>query len=194
MIPRVIRRQSPLPLLLLSASLCFAGQGSRSTAVAAARNQTCQTQAKAHKNGSSVAHLLRHIKSHLGPVTIGSGYGYDSGPSMPPLYYSYYSYAYPFWGSPYWSSVFYPSPPSQASVIHSDDEGEVKLRIHPKTAEVLINNTYAGTVAGLKGNLWLKPGAYDLCVRAPGRVEFRRRIYVLRGKKIEILARLKGKP
>lgn len=187
MIPSIIRRRFPLLLLLLSASLCFAGQETRSTAVTASRSQTYQKQAEVHQNGNSVAHLLRRIKSHLGPVTIGSGYIHDSVPSMPLLYYPY---AYPFWGSPGWSSASYPSPPSHASPRRRGDEGEVKLRIRPKAAEVLINNAYAGTVAGLKGNLWLKPGAYDLCVRAPGRVEFRRRIYVLSGKKIEILARL----
>jgi hypothetical protein len=55
---------------------------------------------------------------------------------------------------------------------------------------VLINNAYAGTVASLKGSVWLRPGVYDLCVRAPDRLDFRRRIYVLSGKKLEIMARL----
>lgn len=181
----VVRRYL-LPLILLSAPLCFAGQGTR--AVAASGNQTEQPQAERSTSGiSAVLHPLHGIKFHLGTVRIGGGYSYFTGPSVLPLYYSY---AYPFWGSPYWGPLVYPYSPYSSSFQPGEGQGQVKLRILPATAEVLINNAYAGTVAGLKGSFWLKPGVYDLCVRAPGRVEFRRRIYVLTGKKIKIEATL----
>ncbi len=146
--------------------------------------------------GSVVVHTLRRIRPHLGPVTLGTGYDTYSGPIALPLYYSYaysrwnyYSYG-PFWGSPFWGPSSFGYPPYTSVLRAGTDEGHVRLRIDPATAEVLINRAYAGTVAGLKGSIWLKPGAYDLCVKAPGYVAFRRRIYVLSGKKIEIDARL----
>lgn len=127
---------------------------------------------------------------------IGAGYTHFSGPSILPLYYSYgypywsyYRYS-PFWGYPYWGPAYYGLLPFLPFASRGYDKGQVKLRVDPRTAEVLINNAYAGTAASLKGNIWLRPGVYELRVKAPGRVEFRRRIYVLSGKKLEILARL----
>lgn len=146
--------------------------------------------------GSVVVHTLRKIRPHLGPVSIGTGYNSFSGPAALPLYYSYaypmwnyYTYG-PFWGSPLWGRSFYGNPSNTPSLRSGVDEGHVRLRVDPATAEVLINNAYAGTVEGLKGSIWLKPGAYNLCVKAPGYVDFRRRIHVLSGKKLEIDARL----
>lgn len=38
--------------------------------------------------------------------------------------------------------------------------------------------------------MWLAPGAYNFCVKAAGHSDYCRRIYVLSGKKLEILTRL----
>lgn len=55
---------------------------------------------------------------------------------------------------------------------------------------MLIDNAYAGTVASLKGSMWLSPGVYNVCLKASGHSDFCQRIYVLSGKKLEIVARL----
>lgn len=195
MISHFARRRLLLPLVLLSTSVCFAAQSNSTPAVAP--NQTYTKQAEASTSGfAAFSHFLHRIRLHLGTVTIGTGYNYASGPSILPMYYSYaypfwgyYGYA-PYWGYPSWSPVFYAYPPYSAWTTPRSDEGHLKLEVEPKSAEVFINNAYAGTVAGLKGSIWLKPGVYDLCVKAPGRMEFRRRIYVLSGKKLKVLARL----
>lgn len=197
MISPVYRRQLLLPLILLCASLCFASQSKPGAAAAADQDQTSARQAEpATFSSTTVFHLLRRIKSHLGTMTIGTGSSHYAEPEVLPLYYSH---AYPFWGSygyaqfwnrPYWGPVSYAYPPYPPSAVSRNGEGRVRLRIDPRTAEVLVNDVHAGTVAGLRGNLWLKPGTYDLCVRAPGRVELRRRIYVLRGKRITVAGTL----
>lgn len=141
-------------------------------------------------------HLLRRIKSHLGTMTIGTGSSHYAEPEVLPLYYSH---AYSFWGSygyaqfwnrPYWGPVFYAYPPYPPSAIRRYGKGRVRLRISPRTAKVLVNNAYMGTVAGLRGNLWLKPGTYDLCVKAPGRMELHRSIHVQSGKKVTVAGKL----
>lgn len=196
MVTSFIRRQMLLLLILLSASLCCASQGPRRNAVAANQGQAPTKQAETTTNPKPmILRLLHNIKGHLGTVTLGTGHSYYSEPAVLPLYYAY---AYPLWGyygyAPFWSGsysgpLFQAYPPYPASSAKSG-EGHVKLRVNPRTAEVLINNAYVGTVADLKGGIWLKPGTYDLCIKAPGRQEFRRRIQVQSGKKLEIQARL----
>jgi len=64
----------------------------------------------------------------------------------------------------------------------------------PKTAEVLIDGAYAGTVATLKSTLRLDPGAYNLCIKAAGHADYCRCIYVLSGKNLTVLAKLAPVP
>lgn len=198
MVTLLARRRFLLPLVLLCSSLCFAGQGNRVTAVAADQKPTPAKQTRIVPNGiSSISHLLRRIRPHLGSVSIGTSYSRFSGPAVFPLYYSYifptwsYSGYAPLWNWSNWGPACcaFPAYP-QSAIARRNGEGQVMLRVRPGTAEVLINNAYEGTVAGLKGNLWLKPGVYDLLIKAPGRAEFRRRIYVLSGKRLEITTRL----
>jgi len=68
--------------------------------------------------------------------------------------------------------------------------GQVKFQVEPKTAEVLIDGAYAGTVTSLKSSLWLEPGAYNLCIKSAGHADYCRRIYVLSGKNLAVLAKL----
>jgi hypothetical protein len=72
--------------------------------------------------------------------------------------------------------------------------GQVKFQVEPKTAEVLIDGAYAGTVASLKSSQWLDPDAYNLCIKAAGHTDYCRRIYVLSGKKLAVLAKLAPVP
>lgn len=131
---------------------------------------------------------------HLGEISVGAGYSHFSGPAFLPLYYPYgWGFRYGgYWGgySPLWWDPWWYPYGSYRGYGPADGMGEVKLQVEPKTAEVLIDGAYAGTVASLKSSLWLDPGAYNLCVKAAGHSDYCRRIYVLSGKKLEVLARL----
>src|SRR6185369_14893542 len=59
--------------------------------------------------------------------------------------------------------------------------GKVKLDTNVKDAEVFINGYYAGTVGELK-TMVLHSGNYTIEVRAPGRMPFQQRIYVVAEK------------
>ena len=69
--------------------------------------------------------------------------------------------------------------------------GEVKLQTTQKGAEVFINGAYAGLAEDLR-SIWLDPGAYDLEVNAPGSQSFKKRIFVLSGKTVRIMAALRS--
>ncbi|MEJ2009788.1 MAG: PEGA domain-containing protein [Acidobacteriota bacterium] len=167
------------------------------TAEAATREQSLSKPAHGWMGGNSVLlRALRRIRPHLGPVTIGTRNSSFSGPATLPLYDSY---AYPLWsyyrsgsssGNSFWGPSFYGNRTHPLDLSPRFGKGQVELQVDPRTAQVLINNVYAGTVASLKGSVWLKPGVYDLCVKAPGHLDFRRRISVLGGKKLEVTARL----
>ncbi len=49
--------------------------------------------------------------------------------------------------------------------------GQVKLDTRVSDAEVFIDGSYAGTVRDLK-TMMMRPGSYDISVRAPGRETF----------------------
>jgi hypothetical protein len=63
--------------------------------------------------------------------------------------------------------------------------GKVKLDTNIKDAEVFINGYYAGTVEELK-TMVLHSGNYTIEVRAPGRMPFQQRIYVVAEKTIKL--------
>jgi hypothetical protein len=131
------------------------------------------------------------VNLHPPEIMAGAGYSHFWGPAVLPFYYPYgwgLSYA-GLWGpySPWWSDPWrYPYGYYSAA----DGRGEIRFQVEPKTAEVLIDGGYAGTVASLKSSLWLDPGAYNLCVKAAGLRDYCRRVYVLSGKKLQVLARL----
>ena len=131
----------------------------------------------------------------LGGVAVGAGYSHLSGPIYP------YSYPFPYY-APYgfypgdwvtaslWYPLWTPSPfYGPGYFAYNNGRGEVRLTTDPKDARVYIDGGYAG-IAGKLKNLWLDPGAYDLTVSAPGRQDFRERLYVLSGKSLKITAKL----
>jgi hypothetical protein len=131
-------------------------------------------------------------KTHVrfGGLTVAAGYAYG------PAFYPYYAfapyglfpyYAYPFWGA-YGAYSYYP-----LDMAYGADKGELQLKADAKDAELYIDGAYAGTVRRLK-NIWLDPGAYNLSVSAAGRETFKRRVYVLTGKTLDISANLALKP
>ena len=85
----------------------------------------------------------------------------------------------PYWGSywgPYWGSFGYYSHPNA---------GEVKLDTKVKDAEVFINGSYAGTTHQNK-SMYLRPGSYNIEVRAGGRTAFAQKVYVTAGKTLHL--------
>ena len=107
------------------------------------------------------------------------GGGFFVGPAIRPWgwYSPFYYRPYGFYG-PYGYSYGYPN------------AGEVKLDTNVKDAEVFVNGAYAGTAKKLK-SMWLRPDAYDLEIRAPGRTQYAERIYVVAGKTLHIHADLR---
>lgn len=94
------------------------------------------------------------------------------------------SYLHGFYG-PYWGSPFYsPYSPYGWGYVEPDT-GKVKIETHEKEAQVFIDGSYAGTAGKLK-SMNLRPGDYTISVRAPNGQNFERRIYVVRGKTVDL--------
>ena len=118
------------------------------------------------------AALLATLPAHaavryafVGGGRVGAGF-YGWGPSYG------WGYGYgPFYGGPYG--------------MYGPNLGEVKLDTHVKDAQVFLDGAYAGTAGKLK-SMWLRPGKYNLEVRAPGQPKYAERIYVLGGKTLHV--------
>ncbi len=113
----------------------------------------------------------------LGGVMIGAGYSHWSGGPFYP-YYSRYSP----WYDPFYYGWLHPR--FYTGFSYQPNMGEVKLKSAPKDSDVYLDGAYAGTAGKLK-NMWLQPGAYNLEVRSGDR-SFKKRIYVLSGKTLDI--------
>jgi hypothetical protein len=86
------------------------------------------------------------------------------------------------WGySPYWGAYPYP----YGYYGYAPATGGVKFDTSVKDAEVYIDGAYAGTVGKLK-TMYLRPGSYDIEVRAPGRTQFDKKVYVAAGKTLHL--------
>ena len=83
------------------------------------------------------------------------------------------------WYSPYWGPYPY------AYYDYAPMTGAVKFDTNIKDAEVYIDGAYAGTVGKLK-TMNLRPGSYDIEVRAPGRTQFDKKVYVAAGKTLHL--------
>ncbi len=132
----------------------------------------------------------RKTRVRLGGITVGAAYSRYSG--FPWYGYPYLPAWYPYW-SPYWSPfwdaylpLYHPGYAPGYYLREGPGMGEVKLEA-PAKSEVYLDGAYAGLSNDLK-TIWLKPGAYDLEVRGPGRPPFTKRIYVLSGKRLKIEA------
>jgi hypothetical protein len=83
----------------------------------------------------------------------------------------------PFWGPyPYGYGYGYYGAPAT---------GAIKFDTHVKDADVYINGAFAGTVGKLK-TVNLRPGSYDIEVRAPGRSQYDEKVYVAAGKTLHL--------
>ncbi len=85
------------------------------------------------------------------------------------------------WYSPYWG----PYPYAYGYYDYIPATGAVKFDTGVKDAEVYIDGAYAGTVGKLK-TMNLRPGTYDIEVRAPGRTQFDKKVYVAAGKTLHL--------
>ncbi len=83
--------------------------------------------------------------------------------------------------SPYWGAYPYPN----GYYGYAAATGAVKFDTKVKDAEVYIDGAYAGTVGKLK-TMNLRPGSYDIEVRAPGRTQFDKKVYVAAGKTLHL--------
>lgn len=104
----------------------------------------------------------------------GVGVGYSSY-RVP--YYGYGPYDPWGWRYPYYAPGFY--------LVPDPGRGEVKLTHLDKTAEIYINQAFAGIAGDLK-TFYLDPGAYDLEVRMANKEPQQKRIYVLSGKTLKL--------
>ena len=102
---------------------------------------------------------------HYG-IRYGYGYPYYGG--------GYYGYGYPYYGGGYYGGSY-------------SYTGSVRLKVKPRTAEVLVDGYYVGTVNDFDGTfqrLKLEPGPASIEIRAPGFETLRLDVRVLPGRKI----------
>ena len=85
------------------------------------------------------------------------------------------------WYSPYWG----PNPYGYGYYGYAPATGAVKFDTDVKDAEVYIDGAYAGTVGKLK-TVNLRPGSYDIEVRALGRTQFDKKVYIAAGKTLHL--------
>ena len=86
------------------------------------------------------------------------------------------------WYGPYWGPYPYGF---YGGYYYAPATGSVKFDTSVKNADVYINGAYAGTVGKLK-TLHLRPGNYNIEVRAPGYMRYAERIFVAPGKTLHV--------
>jgi hypothetical protein len=131
----------------------------------------------------------RRSPVRLAGVMVGASY------SRGGFWYPYYPYAFggywrPYWGiyDPFWYSPWV-SPVLYTGWRGGPSTGSVKLRSADRSASVYVDGAFAGTVEKLK-TFQLEPGAYNVEVRGDQDKMFKKRIYVLSGKTLELNAEL----
>jgi hypothetical protein len=123
---------------------------------------------------SAVLMLLPLTAAARGRVAVFAGPRFNAGPQIVP--YAGFGYYDPFY-APYAYRHY--------AVFRSPNSGEVKLDTKVKDAQVFINGAYAGTAGKLK-NIRLRPGSYNIELRAPGVPAYSERIYVIAGKTVHV--------
>jgi hypothetical protein len=129
----------------------------------------------------TAAVLMLPAAAQAMPHFVGGGrFGVFVGPSFGWGWYN------PYWG--YWGPYGY-----YGGYYYGPATGAVKFDTRVKDAEVFINGAYAGTVGKLK-TLHLRPGSYNLELRAPGGMQYAERIYVAPGKTLHVNPDLPNQP
>ncbi|MGC1435917.1 MAG: PEGA domain-containing protein [Terriglobales bacterium] len=108
----------------------------------------------------TAALMMAPLAAHASRVVVAPAFGWGGYASYwGPYPYGYYGYA--------------------------PATGAVKFDTSIKDAEVYIDAAYAGTVGRLK-TMYLRPGSYDIELRAPGRTQFDKKVYVAAGKTLHL--------
>ena len=110
---------------------------------------------------AAAAMMMAPLAAHAARVIVAPAFGWGYGPYWGPYPYPYGYYDY------------------------VPATGAVKFDTDVKDAEVYIDGGYAGTVGKLK-TMHLRPGSYDIEVRAPGRTQFDKKVYVAAGKTVHL--------
>jgi len=114
----------------------------------------------------AAAVMMAPLASYARPVHVFIGPRFGWGPGFG-------------WYSPYWGPYPY------GYYGYAPATGSLKFDTNVKDAEVYINGAYAGTVGKLK-TMNLRPGSYDVEVRAPGRQQFDQKVYIAGGKTLHL--------
>jgi len=114
----------------------------------------------------AAAVMMAPLASYARPVHVLVGPAFGWGPGFG-------------WYSPYWGPYPY------GYYGYAPDTGSLRFSTNVKDAEVYINGAYAGTVGKLK-TLNLRPGSYDVEVRAPGGQQFDQKVYIAAGKTLHL--------
>ncbi len=108
----------------------------------------------------------------------GFGGGFHRGFVVRPFFFGGF-YDPWFWGpyeyGPYWGYGY-----SEHAGM-----GKVKIETQLKDAEVYVDGAYAGTTSHTK-DMWLRSGAHNIEIRAPGHPKYALHVYVLGGKTLKI--------
>lgn len=116
-----------------------------------------------------VSASAQHHPGH-GHVFIGGGIGWG------PYWGSYWGpYWGPYWGAGWWAPVY----------DRYANTGEIKLDTRVRDAQVFINGAYLGLAHDNK-TIHLRPGAYKIEVREPGRQPYTESVYVTLGKTLHV--------
>ncbi len=128
----------------------------------------------------------------LGGIYVGAGYSHMSGPGYYPGYYGYRPWLWSGYAWPYAYDPFFYGPYMYPGFLtgygYHPNMGEIKLRSDDKDAWVYLDGALAGKAEKLK-SMWLEPGSYQLEVRS-GDKKFGRKVYVLSGKTLKLVADL----
>jgi PEGA domain len=121
---------------------------------------------------------------------ISAGASYMTGPAWygpwsygPGFYRPWWGLYDPFWSSPYLHSGLY------RGFAAGPGMGQIKLNA-PKEASVYLDGAFAGSAQKLK-SIWLEPGVYELEVSNAAGHQYRKKVYVLSGKTLDIRAELR---
>ena len=90
----------------------------------------------------------------------------------------------PVWWDPFWWGGWM-HPGYWSGFSQGPNMGEVKLQATPKDALVYVDGAFAGPATKLK-NMWLEPGIYELEVRDDSGALWKKKVYVLSGKTLQL--------
>src|SRR5690349_12789046 len=93
-----------------------------------------------------------------------------------PIYRPYWGPAWGWGWGPYWGAPYVTAYPVT---------GAVKVETKMKDAQVFVNGAYAGTVGEVK-TMHLRPGTYNIAVKAVNRPDFAQKVYVAADKTVHL--------